>query len=769
VTAIEIENEGLLSQALREGVNLFLGAGFSIMARNEDNKTLPLGAELKQELIEVFKKQDLSSLSLPQLSQVLYSEQREDFYAFLRKRLRAKTFNPLYRNLFNAKIAKVFTVNIDNLLSELYKDFQFGYLHNVAVHGASVDDFAAIPYYPLHGHIDHGARFIFTPTEISASFSNSPDDWYLVKREFQEKDTIFWGFALEDADVLQALEHVGLRTSQGNRWAVLRSPSDATKAYFRSMGFQIISADTENFLRYLGNFKITPSTTSASTSMDEAVRGILVPRPVDIPARPIREFFMGAAPAWSDIASTQIHVLSHMKGVQDAILRGKNVAIVGLPLSGKTTVLMQAAYTTKVQKQKIFIDSLTQERAEYILDRVQRDKTVIFIDNLVDSIDALQLLMKEKVQFVASDREYRFESISHRFPRRDLDVFNVGEIPLQDAQSIYDTIPVDMKRPEFRAPGQDINNYVFEIIESNVKDGRIGDRFRKVLREMEANNKDILDLFVMISYVHECRCYVSFDMLYLFLDRPNKTYGDVIECISKLKELVKEFEGAVDDEHQDYYRARSSAVSFAVIREASQKVFRRVYERFHDVISPMVIPRYDIFRRYAYDDDFAARAFPEWKDGLRFYQKLVRRTDNHYDWQHGALYLARRKQYQEAFKWIDTAMSRSGSRVFTIRNSHARILFEANFPFAATAADKVRPQLDQSMHTLIECYRSDRQKIYHAIRFAEQSIRYFDVYGDGPAKQYLRDADEWLREQSRTASWNRRIPQMQREVRKRID
>lgn len=767
--SLNIENEGLLSQALRRGVNLFLGAGFSVLAQDKNNLPLPLGNKLKEELIAAFNRDSLSTLSLPQLAQILFAEQREDFYNYLKARLTVAKYSPLYHHLHRINVNKIFTVNIDNLVDQIYRQYPRGYLHNVSLHGASLNDARAIPYYPLHGHVEHSGRFLFTPTEISSSFSNSPDDWYLVKREFQEKDTIFWGFALEDADVLQALEHVGLRTSSGNRWAILRAPSDATKTYFRSMGFQVIEADTSSFLEYIKSIELEGSRISSQYGINEAVKGVLVPNPSEIPARPIRDFFMGAAPAWSDIASGQIHALSYTKAIQDTILRGKNLAIVGLPLSGKTTALMQSAYLTQTPKMKLFVDALTEERACYLLSNINKEQTIIFIDNLVDSVDAIRVLLREKVQFISSDREYRFESISHRFPKADLEVINIGEIPLQDAQSIYDTIPIDMKRHDFRNPGGDGNNYVFEIIESNVRDGKIGERFKRVLKDMEKSNRELLDIFVMISYVHECRCYVSFDMIYLFMDKKNKEYADVPHYISKLKELVKEFEGEIDDAHQDYYKARSSAVSFAVMRECPQTVFQRVFERFHDVLSPIVIPRYDIFRRYAYDDDFAVRAFPGWQDGLKFYEKLVRRTDNHYDWQHGALYLARRRKYQEAFRWIDTAISKSGARVFTIRNSHARILFEANYPFALNSGDKVRAQLDQSMQTLIECYRSDRQKIYHALRFAEQAVRYHDVYADQQSKEYLRNADEWLREQSQSAAWNRRIPQMQREVRRRLD
>ena len=52
---MNIELEGLFKDALQKGINLFLGAGFSIYAKNKNNETLPLGKTLANELSEIFK------------------------------------------------------------------------------------------------------------------------------------------------------------------------------------------------------------------------------------------------------------------------------------------------------------------------------------------------------------------------------------------------------------------------------------------------------------------------------------------------------------------------------------------------------------------------------------------------------------------------------------------------------------------------------------------------------------------------------------------
>ena len=47
---VSIENENNFRSALSKGINLFLGAGFSVLAKNKDGSHLPLGEGLKDEL-----------------------------------------------------------------------------------------------------------------------------------------------------------------------------------------------------------------------------------------------------------------------------------------------------------------------------------------------------------------------------------------------------------------------------------------------------------------------------------------------------------------------------------------------------------------------------------------------------------------------------------------------------------------------------------------------------------------------------------------------
>jgi hypothetical protein len=203
---MEIENEGLFRNALMHGINLFLGAGFSLSAYSlsKDGRQqipLPKGDKLRDELVEHFNLGHFSKLNLPQLSQVLTTQFREEFYSYLTRCFTVSSFHPSYKNLYRTKIDKIFTTNIDNLIHKVFEDNNMCFIHDVDVHGANTIDISAISYYALHGSVINGKECIFTPTEIASAFSGNQDNWHLFRREVKSKDTLFWGYNLDDADV----------------------------------------------------------------------------------------------------------------------------------------------------------------------------------------------------------------------------------------------------------------------------------------------------------------------------------------------------------------------------------------------------------------------------------------------------------------------------------------------------------------------------------------------------------------------------------------
>ncbi len=152
---------------------------------------------------------------------------------------------------------------------------------------------------------------------------------------------------------------------------------------------------------------------------------------------------------------------------------------------------------------------------------------------------------------------------------------------------------------------------------------------------------------------------------------------------------------------------------------------------------------------------------------MDFYESLYERDRSPYLLQQGALYLSNKNRFNEAFEWIDRAIVETGNKVFSIRNSHAIILFRANIG-ADSNDPTVAGTLKQSMDILAECYEDDKRKTYHALVFADQALKYWGVYGDGTAKEYLITAEQWLKSEASLWPWNHSVRRLLKVVSEKL-
>ena len=127
----DIDNENLLLKALGEGCNLFLGAGFSLHAKNHDGEELPLGATLKADLIKKFGRNDLTALDLPKIASVLKATAGEEFSRYLIQKYSVGSFSDDYKALNQISIENIFTTNIDDLPFKIFEDSDHSYLNDV--------------------------------------------------------------------------------------------------------------------------------------------------------------------------------------------------------------------------------------------------------------------------------------------------------------------------------------------------------------------------------------------------------------------------------------------------------------------------------------------------------------------------------------------------------------------------------------------------------------------------------------------------------------
>lgn len=770
-----IQNELTLRAALSaQEINLFAGAGFSVLANDKSGTSLPIGNELKDELLAQFGMASAKALNLAQVCAMLEATQSDAFRSFLKKRFSVGDFDSRYEVICSLPIRTVFTTNIDDLFFRIYARSETHYLNDIDVSGPAFGDRSAVDYIALHGSVTHSpSRFVFNPMELATAFSSDPDKWRVLTQRLQRAPTIFWGYGLADAGVLQALSPVSVKGRlHQDKWIVLREPDEATKAYFAALGFNIIASDSSQFLSWLKSLPLpSAGAVVATLSTQTLFPEHSIPSPASVPVRPIRDFYSGAPPTWHDIFSNRVPRTAHYARVIEAVNSGQSVVVLGMPTCGKSTLLMQVAAALPFAGHKLVCSSLTVEKAALIRKQLGVQRALIFVDDFADSVHGFEHLRAcANVQMVGVDRDYYFERVSHIVTNGDVRIVEVTGLTDIDIQTIFSAIPQELRKAHLVRPATEEGAApsIYELVESNMVAPALSERFSAVLKDLDNRDRPLHDFLIMCCYVHCCRTPVSFDMAYAFLRDVVDRFEEVYGVVNDLNSLVFESSGSVVETDQDYFVPRSAIVSDAIINNVQPVAFRRVLIRFHNEVSPYRIARFDAFRRKGYDERFVTRAFTDWRQGEQFYEMLCTRDSSPYLRQQAALYLAHKHRFQEAFKWIDEAIEASGNRVPSIRNSHAIILFRANINIPDSSSGLVAITLKKSMDILAECYRYDKRKGYHALTFADQAVQYWQVYGDALAKSYLERARKWLVEEAQRSPWHRGVQRLLRSVEREL-
>ena len=110
---MNIELKDLFLKKLESGINLFTGAGFSVLP-NLKGEFLPTADQLCDEIQKEFGLSDeiVNDHDLPYISEFCSEQEYQDF---LRKRFTVTEYNPLYNVINKINIRTYATTNIDNI------------------------------------------------------------------------------------------------------------------------------------------------------------------------------------------------------------------------------------------------------------------------------------------------------------------------------------------------------------------------------------------------------------------------------------------------------------------------------------------------------------------------------------------------------------------------------------------------------------------------------------------------------------------------------
>ena len=249
---MKIPKEHSLKRALQEGINLFLGAGFSLGANDSLKKPFPLGAELAVELNKEFN----TSIELPlaKLCTILKAKSSKKLNDYLTSRFKVFSTSPDYKyeSLYNINIKNIFTVNIDGLIMYLFSGNKNKYINDVtAGNGISIDGENSINYIALHGCVAAKRQYTFTTFDLNSSFRDK-GLWHIFMTALAKYPTLFIGYGFDDNGALASLEH-SLQSDVAIKemWATVHPSNTSFADYLSAMQINPIITDTQKILSWL--------------------------------------------------------------------------------------------------------------------------------------------------------------------------------------------------------------------------------------------------------------------------------------------------------------------------------------------------------------------------------------------------------------------------------------------------------------------------------------------------------------------------------------
>lgn len=759
---MRFDNEALfVSLVSNYGMNLYLGAGFSVYADNEAGEKLPLGNEINKHLIDVFGLKTNREYTLSKSCQKIKKDNKDALERLLKETYRVKSFDKMYTGLCRLPIKNIITLNIDNLVERIYEDESSTKIiadNNIT---GPLEKNNVVNLYKLHGSVTYpmGSDMSFTDKELTDLFVREPGLFNTVSLKLSSAPTLFWGTSFGDNDSLELICHSEIYSKSATpKWIVVYPLDNVedTIEDLEDLGFNIVVADTKELMEYLCSLSFAASTKVKKYVYREyrenfPANFICNELEHSSVRRPVMDFFSGAEPVISDILSSNVKRTSYFNQILQTIFSKRVTLITGIPGCGKSTLLMQLAFGKEIDGRKFWFNSIIKQEAEKLVKLIKDDKNVtVFLDNLYSNVDAFEVLKgSSNIKLVLAERALNYEYVKRFLSISSDAIVDVSNLAASDIQNIC----LSMNKSSSDAIAlmeKNENISLLEIVFFASTNAQIKERISGYIKDLaefkdEKLKIDLLELYTLVNYTSSCGIPATMDMLYFYFGDLIENYEDIIYALKKMNKIIVETtdEELKIDESQDYLIMRSKLFAEKSIFLIPPEIFAHVLEKFLDKVSPHAIYRYDIFKRKAYDADFTRRAFSKTR-GIQFYEKLLLQNSNPYVRHQYSIFLQRKGDINLAWEQIDRAHTECQKKIFSISNTHAIIMFEKNMAVEAKNEKELDIQkntIGRSFSTLEYCLSQDIRVSYHALTYARNAIRYYEKFGkDEFSESYIDSA-----------------------------
>lgn len=486
---------------------LFLGAGFSKGAKNTsdmfDGKEL--WNQIFDSLIKPRVEQDdyaeIETYSLRRLCQEVYSiydgkKELEDFLTTIYKGVYPEK-NSFHNKLISYPWKKIYTVNIDDLVENIYRSKHKDlFVQNKSKLMIEPDDKTIL--YKLHGCVNNPSNgYVFSESEYLELTTKKIDARLnAFASEMQHNNIIFVGASMDEPDIeyyLKIYEDAGCQYRKNKLIFVDPNPSRYLRNKVNKLDAILIKETTENFLNYVSKLNYRPEEIEKATINLEYSGVYQLKKLEKLYITPYEsKIYAGNFCKWQDIADkwyTQMGIYNEAKKELDGLLLTERevscFSIYGAFFTGKSCLLKALAYYLSDKGYEVLEFRGRSLRKETVWDYIIKSKKkqfVLIIDGGSFYYELIEKMFSDGIQgknivILTASREYY-----HRKKRYYLEGNNYREFQIKDCFSRYDVEQIINKLDE--------KSNLFALASLNMKE-----KFSYVLKA-----KSMVNLIVGLTY-----------------------------------------------------------------------------------------------------------------------------------------------------------------------------------------------------------------------------------------------------------------------------
>jgi hypothetical protein len=458
----------LVRQIGRANVVLFVGAGFSALARNRLGESIPTGGGLTRLLWSFLEYpqpfDETTSLGEVYEAALTSGIPHSRLRNLLEQHLLCTDIPAIYAEIVRPFWNRIYTTNVDDLVERIYLKASEPKLEVLAYPADDITerDQALVTLQAIHlnGRLPcDPTHLTFSPIQYAKAGLRSQPLYDQFVRDYSTHPTLFIGTKLDEPLFLQYLmarEDRDPRTSEQRpeSFLVAASISPPKRATLRKLNITPIEADTETVLRWLAAknpglpsrlemLKVTnpglaavleigaTGTTSGRDLREFGLAFSPVP-PVEVHSTDRSQYLLGAAPRWEDLFDG----LDAPRRITEQIIQWVEKAI-GLPTdlavgallgsagSGKSTILRRLGIRLAEGGRTVYLTNSESLPAPEVLRRVADtvparmvllfDNAEVAITQLGDIIRACQGALRPPIVLIAS-RTNDFDRLTGRLP-----------------------------------------------------------------------------------------------------------------------------------------------------------------------------------------------------------------------------------------------------------------------------------------------------------------------------------------------------------------